>query len=169
MTNQDDNLIRRIADYERISGILWIVFAIFQIISVVGIIAGVWNIIAGFSRIAIAKDIRARKSTVPAAFEGVLQLVIIGIINLVFGGVIGVVFVCFDFFVRDKVLSNRHLFVEGEPQAFSEPVRETSEQRIARELHEQHEARQNEEQRIVREHESNSYFDRLSSYRTRTA
>lgn len=30
--------------------------------------------------------------------------------NLLLGGIIGVVFVVFDFIIRDMVLSNRHLF-----------------------------------------------------------
>ncbi len=41
------NVIRRIADYERMSGILWIVLGVIQICTVVGIIAGVWNVFAG--------------------------------------------------------------------------------------------------------------------------
>jgi hypothetical protein len=37
-------------------------------------------------------------------------LVIIGIINLLLGGFIGVVLVGFDFYIREKVLTNSHLF-----------------------------------------------------------
>jgi hypothetical protein len=37
-------------------------------------------------------------------------LVIIGVINLVLGGFIGVLFVGFDFYIRDKVLTNAHIF-----------------------------------------------------------
>jgi hypothetical protein len=108
--SSEDALIRRIADYERISGILWIGIAIVQLITVYGAIAGIWNIVAGVSRIMTVKRIKARDSSIPTEFESVAQLIIIGIINLVLGGVIGVVFVAFDFFIRDKILSNRHLF-----------------------------------------------------------
>jgi GYF domain 2 len=107
---QDELTVRRIADYERISGILWILFGIIQICMIYTIIAGVWNVIAGISRISMSRSIRKRNAGVPAAFEGVGQLVVIGIINLVFGAVIGLIFVALDFYVRDKVLSNRHLF-----------------------------------------------------------
>jgi hypothetical protein len=110
LENSDDDLIRRIADYERISGILWIGIAILQLISIYGALAGIWNIIAGIVRIKTAKRIRIRESLIPSEFEGVANLVTIGIINLALGGVIGIVFVGFDFFIRDKVLSNRHLF-----------------------------------------------------------
>jgi hypothetical protein len=98
LENSDDDLIRRIADYERISGILWIGIAILQLISIYGALAGIWNIIAGIVRIKTAKRIRIRESLIPSEFEGVANLVTIGIINLALGGVIGIVFVGFDFF-----------------------------------------------------------------------
>lgn len=105
-----ETLIRRIADYERISAILWMVLGIIQICSVYGIIAGVWNIFASISRFTLIKRIRARELGVPKAYEGITQLVIIGLVNLFLGGVIGVLFVAFDFYVRDQVLKNAHLF-----------------------------------------------------------
>jgi hypothetical protein len=105
-----DATVRRIADYQRLSGILWIVIGVLQCITLIGIIAGIWNIFAGISRIRIAPLILQRDRRVPAAFEGVMQLVIIALINMFVGGIIGVVFVVFDFVVRDMVLKNRHLF-----------------------------------------------------------
>ena len=45
----EHNEIRRLADYQRVSGVLWIVLGIVQILSVYGIIAGVWNIPAGIN------------------------------------------------------------------------------------------------------------------------
>jgi hypothetical protein len=41
------------------------------------------------------------------------QLIVIGVINLALGGVVGVVFVAFDFYIRDKILTNAYLFVES--------------------------------------------------------
>jgi hypothetical protein len=58
--------------------------------------------------------ILARDARVPAAYEGVAQLIIIGILNLLLGGVIGVLFVVFDFIIRDMVLGNRHLFDQAD-------------------------------------------------------
>lgn len=109
-TDDGATVIRRIADYERISGILWIVLGIIQVISVAGVIAGIWNIVAGSSRMKLVPAILERRSWVPADFEGAGGLIVIGLINLILGGVIGVLFVALDFYVRDKVLSNRHLF-----------------------------------------------------------
>ena len=108
--NEQDNLIRRVADYERISGIFWIVLGVIQVCMVFTAIAGIWNIFAGVSRRNAAKRIRDRDPNIPAEFDGIAQLVIIGLINLMLGGVIGVLFIAFDFYIRDLVLTNAHLF-----------------------------------------------------------
>jgi len=106
----NDTTIRRIAEYERISAIVWAVIAFLQIISVVAIIAGVWNAYASYTRFRLIPYIEARNKHVPAAFESITGLVIIGLINLFLGGVIGVVGIVMDFVVRDYVLRNRHVF-----------------------------------------------------------
>lgn len=106
----DEATVRRIADYERMASIVWTVIAIVQILSVVAIIAGAWNLYAAWTRHQIVPHIRARHRDVPAAFESITGLVIIGLINLFLGGVIGVVDIVLDFVVRDHVLKNRHLF-----------------------------------------------------------
>ena len=112
-TGAPEDTVRRIADYERVSGILWIVIGVFQCLTLIGIIAGIWNIFAGISRIRIVPTILQRDPRVPAAFEGIGQLIVIGIINLMLGGVVGVLFVIFDFVIRDMVLRNRHLFEQA--------------------------------------------------------
>lgn len=113
MISSDQNLIRRISDYERISGILWIVLAVIQICTIVGVIAGIWNIFAGRSRLKISKRIAFRDSKIPKLYEGINELIVIGLINLFLGGVIGILFVGFDFYIRDMVLTNAYLFNEG--------------------------------------------------------
>jgi hypothetical protein len=105
-----DTLIRRISDYARISGILWIVLGSIQVLSIVGAIAGAWNIFAGITRLQAATRISNRDPKVPGEFNGITGLVSIGIINLLLGGVIGLLFVAFDFVIRDKILSNPGLF-----------------------------------------------------------
>lgn len=107
----DETIIRRICDYEGISGILWIALGIFQICTILGIIAGVWNIIAGISRRNAVELIAQRDPKIPLMYQGVAQLIVIGLINLFLGGVIGLIFVAFDFYIRDKVLTNASLFV----------------------------------------------------------
>lgn len=118
MESADQTLIRRIHDYQRLSGILWIAIGVLQILSICvlfifGIptaLVGVWNIFAGISHLKIAPRILARESDIPAQFEDMNSLIVIGICNLVFGGVIGIIFVILDFYVRDQILTNRQLF-----------------------------------------------------------
>ncbi len=106
-------IIERIYLYEKISAILWIFIAIFQIISVLAIVAGIWNLIAGISRLGLLKDIKARKKDIPKEYEGVIQLIIIGFINLFLGAGFGIVIVIFDFYIRGLVLDNQKLFTEN--------------------------------------------------------
>ena len=115
MTTDNQNLLRRIADYERISGILWIVLGVLQLCSIVGAIAGIWNIIAGVSRFKLVPRIRAADATVPGEYQDITQLVIIAAINLFLGGIIGIACVVFDFYIRDKVLSNAGIFTGAAP------------------------------------------------------
>jgi hypothetical protein len=125
MQTNEQNLIRRIADYERLSCIFWIVLGVIQICLVWTAIAGIWNIIASISRWKLPDRIRRRDPTIPQDYKGIKQLVIIGIVNLLLGGFIGVLFVAFDFYIRDKVLTNAHLFtgvVQTSGDASSPPV-----------------------------------------------
>lgn len=109
-TTNPEATIRRLADYERVSGILWIVIGVIQCLTLIGLIAGIWNIVAGVSGIRIAPVILQRDPCIPAVFEGIGQLIIIGVINLLLGGMIGVFFIIFYFIIRDMVLKHRHLF-----------------------------------------------------------
>jgi len=106
----DEATLKQLADYERISGVIWIVFGALQVLFVFTAIAGIWNIFAGISRLRMAKLIERRDASVPASYESVTQLVIIAVINALFGAMIGIVFVGFDFYVRDKVLQHQSLF-----------------------------------------------------------
>ena len=108
--SNDEVLIRRIADYERLSCIFWLILGIIQIICIVTIIAGIWNIVAVISRWKLPKKIRQRDPSIIEEYRGIGGLIIIGLINFFFGAIIGVAFVVFDLYVRDKVLSNAHLF-----------------------------------------------------------
>ena len=124
MQSEDQNLIRRIADYERLSSVFWIVLGVLQICLLWTAVAGVWNIIASISRWKLPDRIRQRDPSIPKDYQGITQLVVIGIVNLVLGGFIGVLFVAFDFYIRDKVLTNAQLFTGDTslPSAIPVPV-----------------------------------------------
>ena len=57
-SENSDVIVRRIADYEKVSGILFIILGIIQCLTIFGAIAGVWNILAGWSRIQASRLIR---------------------------------------------------------------------------------------------------------------
>ena len=125
-----ESIIRRLADYQKTSGILGIILAIIQICTIYGIIGGIWNLFVGVMRIRSSGKIRARDASIPAQFTGVGGLVLIGIINIVLGGVIGIILVGFDFYVRDKILSNQQLFDRISEQV--DPYQLKKEKRLAR-------------------------------------
>jgi hypothetical protein len=106
----DAAVVRRLALYERLSGWAWLTLAILQILSVVGILAGAWNVYASITRIKTAPRIERRETAIPAAFESLTGYVVIGVVNLVLGGVIGLAFLALDLFVRDQILKHRNLF-----------------------------------------------------------
>jgi hypothetical protein len=70
-TDNGANTIQQIADYERISGYVWIVLGVIQIVTVIGIIAGIWNVFAGWTRLKIVPNILARNADIPESFEGI--------------------------------------------------------------------------------------------------
>lgn len=105
--------IRRMADYEKLSAILWLILSIIQILSIIAIVAGIWNFFASLSRFGMVKKIRALEADVPENYEGMGQLIVIGLINVLLGAVIGIVFVALDFYIRDQILKNKHVFTAG--------------------------------------------------------
>lgn len=100
----------RIAGYERLSGIVWLVIAIIQCLTIVAIIAGIWNIFASISRFRFSKAIRQGHPGIAQAYEENLWiLIVMGCVNFFLGGFIAAAWIGFDFYVRHKVLRNRHL------------------------------------------------------------
>lgn len=118
MESTDQTFLRRMHDYQRVSGVLWIVWGILQILSicvlfVFGIpvaLIGAWNIYAGVTRLNTAPRILAGDPSVPAQFENLTGLLVVAVLNLVFGAILGVVVCILDFYIRDQILSHRHLF-----------------------------------------------------------
>lgn len=100
----------RLAGYERLSGIVWVIIAAFQILSVVLIVAGIWNLFAVRGYFQRADLIRRRHPLVPSLYESVTPFVISGAVNLLLGGVIGVFVVLFGSWIRGQVLLHREIF-----------------------------------------------------------
>jgi hypothetical protein len=119
---EDDALVRGFSSYERTSGYVWIAIGIIQVICLITIIAGVWNIYVGINRGKLAAQIERRDPYVPATFEPLTTYIVSAVLNLVLGGVLGLAMVVLDVYVRDQVLKNRQLFDQGAaPYGYSSP------------------------------------------------
>ena len=122
--------IKRIVDYQLISGVLWTILAIVQLCTCWLGIAAVCNFIIAFSRFMSISKIKARDSEIPDIFESIFLLVGLAVANLLLGGVIGVVSVAFDFYIRSLILENRHIFNrrsvnEGDAETASSSAKES--------------------------------------------
>ena len=60
----NQSLLKKLSQYEKISGILWIVLGAIQVATVIGVIAGVWNIYAGYTKIKISPKILASREKI---------------------------------------------------------------------------------------------------------
>lgn len=110
ISDNEKQIARSIADYLTISGIVWLIIGALQIVGLVTIIAGIWNIIVAISRLNASTRVSNFDKNIPRQFESMSGLIIVLIVNLFLGGIIGVIVVIFDFIIRDKILSNRHIF-----------------------------------------------------------
>lgn len=110
------SLIRKLSEYEIISGFLWLSLAIGQMCTCCLAIAGIWNIFVAASRFLMIPRIKARDAKVPEAYEGLGMLIAIGVVNLFLGGLIGILWLAFDYiFIRNQILENRHVFNKTSP------------------------------------------------------
>lgn len=108
--NYRNPVIGKISGLQKTSNILWLILAIIQICSVYLIIAGIWNLIGTIAYWKFPERIQKQDSTIPQDYESIAGLVIMAVVNLFVGGVIGVVLIGFDFYIRNLVMENKHLF-----------------------------------------------------------
>lgn len=102
---------KKLSDYEKTSGIIWLVIGIIQICTLIGAICGVWNIIIACSRIKYSNELLNNPKNTVQNFENQLSgIIIIMVINIFLGALIGVIGAAFDLFVRDYVLTNCEKF-----------------------------------------------------------
>ncbi len=112
--NKNQNsIIRQIADYQKVSNIVWLIIAIVQICSIICIIAGIWNVIAVITNWPLPEKILNQDSDVPLYYEGVAGLAVLAVVNFFLGGFIGVLLIAFLFYIRSLVMDNRHLFTNN--------------------------------------------------------
>ncbi|MCM1264723.1 MAG: zinc ribbon domain-containing protein [Candidatus Gastranaerophilales bacterium] len=108
--NTHHPIIRKIAGFQKTSNIFWLILAILQICSVYLIIAGIWNLIGTITYWKFPERIQNQDTTIPQDYEGIAGLIIMAIVNLCVGGILGILLIAFDFYIRNLVLENKHLF-----------------------------------------------------------
>lgn len=108
-----DEIAKRIADKERKSRTIWLVIGIIQIVTVIFIIVGIWNVYAASTHRKAALNIEARKAFIPMAYKRSLARYIFFImLNMVLGGFIGVIGCFYDLHIRSAILKNAEIFTE---------------------------------------------------------
>lgn len=110
-SRKENAIAQKIASHQKIANILWLIIAIIQICTVICIIAGVWNLIATIMNWKLPAKILHLDRDIPEYYEGVVGLVILAIVNFLLGGIIGLLLIIYDFYIRNLVLENRHIFV----------------------------------------------------------
>lgn len=106
-----DNLVNTLSTRYNTCGIIWIVIAIIQIISVACLPVGLWNLYAAYTNIKYGKAIQKNPTNIVAAHTPITGAVICLVINLLFGGVIGVAGSIYYFIaIRGFVMENQSAF-----------------------------------------------------------
>lgn len=112
---------KKITDYEKTSGIVWIVVGALQCISLVGIICGVWNIIVGIQRLNYSKELERMPAGIYSVYdERQTGIIVMLVANVLIGGLIGVAGAVLDLVARSYVMDHPEIF--GGPARPTVPV-----------------------------------------------
>jgi len=115
LEQSDMNVVKKLAAKIHTESIVWIVISVFQILSVVGIACGVYNLIISIMNYDQANKILEYPVGVVRAFEPMTGNIVVLLINLFFGAGIGVIGSIYHIFgVRGYVMSNRDAFLRVE-------------------------------------------------------
>lgn len=109
-STQKQVIASQLAKYTKIENICWIILGILQVLSIYGIIAGIWNIIGGIYGFETEKRILRRDKKIPIDTEDCTSIIVFGVINVLFGGVIGIGIVIYWWWIRQEILKNKDIF-----------------------------------------------------------
>ena len=108
-----EDILRKIADKEQTSGVIWIVIGVLQVIiglcgTIIPLFVGIWNIYNASLRMKYAKNIIKRQKDLVKEYNNNLSnCIIFLIINIFVGGIIGIVGAIYDLYIRNYVLDNQ--------------------------------------------------------------
>lgn len=108
---------KKLANYEKVSGVIWLIIGIIQCITLVGIICGIWNIVVSVQRIKFGKQIETTyPQNIYNSFKNqISSIIIMLILNMFLGAFIGVIGAIFDLVVRNFVMKNQNIFDNSYP------------------------------------------------------
>ena len=114
-----DAMARSLAQQFRILNILWIIVTVIQIVSCAGVICAAWNVYVLVQRWKVPRLIEKRDPAVLRLYQNDLGwFITFAALNFVLGGVIGVGLIGWEFFfIRAKVLQNKHIFARRAERA----------------------------------------------------
>ena len=104
--------LNRLAWRMRVSALAWFVLGGLLCLSVIGLVAGVVNLLAGRARWRCARQIQDGDDSVLMTMPSPLSLVVLGAANLLLGGAVGLVLVALDVWVRRRLLADAQLLLD---------------------------------------------------------
>ena len=112
MYNEEDiRVVKVLANKIHTESVIWIIISAFQILSIVGIVCGIYNLIISISNIDASKKILERPVGIVRSFEPMTGNIAVLCINLFFGAFIGIIGSLYHIFgVRGYVMSHRTEF-----------------------------------------------------------
>ena len=116
MENKHKQCVKTLSEREQLSAILWLIIGILQVITIAGVVCGVWNIYCAYCRFKQSKAVLTPYPGLVQSYDKWMTNLIISIvINVILGGVIGVAAAIFDLIgIRGYVLENKQIFEEAE-------------------------------------------------------
>jgi len=106
-----EEVCRKLQSHAKTSNILWLIVGILQVISVIFIFAGAWNVIRSIIGLSNVKNIVPGNSRIPPYFKGRLPMLIFGLAwNFIVGGVIPAGLSIYDLWIRDYAIKNQQAF-----------------------------------------------------------
>ena len=111
----DRRIVEKLASKVRTESIIWIVIAVFQILSIVGIAVGIYNLVISIMNLDTSKKILQYPVGIVRSFEPLTGSIVILCINLFFGAFIGIIGSLYHIFgVRGYVMEHKDAFLRVE-------------------------------------------------------
>lgn len=119
ITYQDQIELDKLAGLETTSAVVWLIIGILQVLSLVLILVGAWNIYVSTTRFKRVTFIKNGEPWIPNVVDKELgSIILFAIINFVLGAIIGVISPLIDLYIRDVIIKKRYLFERNSPQIY---------------------------------------------------